>query len=138
MYFIYWFILYPWTIKVHLEIVNASLTRKLAEFYEKYNKTRAHLEEIKTVITNHNLKNILQENIDLCKTRVKTELSFFSQNFNLFKFLQDKLQKEVFNLKCHFQDLSRTLLEKVKLYKTLKNRYVYFIHRDIVSYCTVH
>lgn len=63
-------------IKVKLETENASLTKKLTEVREKYNKCRSHLEEIKSMITNQNLKNIVQENIDLCNTRVKTILYF--------------------------------------------------------------
>lgn len=54
-----------------METENASLTKKLAETREKYNKCRDHLEEIKNMLTKQNLKNIVQENIDLCNTKVK-------------------------------------------------------------------
>lgn len=57
--------------KLNLEIENASLNKKLTETREKYNKCRAHLEEIKTMLTKQNFKNIVQENIDLCNTMVK-------------------------------------------------------------------
>lgn len=53
-----------------MEIENASLTKKLLETREKYTKCRDHLEEIKTMLTNQNLKNIVQENIELCSIRV--------------------------------------------------------------------
>jgi len=53
-----------------LETENVSLTRKLTETREKYNKCRAHLEDIKTMLTSQNLKNIVQENMELCNTRV--------------------------------------------------------------------
>lgn len=53
-----------------METENVSLTRKLTETREKYNKCRAHLEDIKTMLTSQNLKNIVQENIELCNTRV--------------------------------------------------------------------
>lgn len=76
-----------------LETENVSLTRKLTETREKYNKCRAHLEDIKTMLTSQNLKNIVQENLELCNTR-------------------DKLQNEVKDLKCCNQDLNRKLLEK--------------------------
>lgn len=59
-----------YTIKINLEIENASLTKKLLETREKYTKCRAHLEEIKTMLTNQNLKNIVQENIELCSIKV--------------------------------------------------------------------
>lgn len=57
--------------KLNLETENASLNKKLTETREKYNKCRAHLEEIKTMLTKQNFKNIVQENIDLCNTMVK-------------------------------------------------------------------
>ncbi|CAI6360394.1 unnamed protein product [Macrosiphum euphorbiae] len=78
---------------LNLETENVSLTRKLTETREKYNKCRAHLEDIKTMLTSQNLKNIVQENIELCNTR-------------------DKLQNEVMELKCCNQDLNRKLLER--------------------------
>lgn len=78
---------------VNLETENASLIKKLTETHEKYNKCRAHLDEIKSMLTSQNLKNVVQENIDLCHTR-------------------DKLQKEVSDLKSHNHDLCRKLSEK--------------------------
>ncbi|KAL4107286.1 hypothetical protein QTP88_017654 [Uroleucon formosanum] len=78
---------------LNLETENISLTRKLTETREKYNKCRAHLEDIKTMLTSQNLKNIVQENMELCNTR-------------------DKLQNEVMELKCCNQELNRKLLEK--------------------------
>lgn len=60
--------------KVSLETENASLTKKLTETRAKYNKCRSHLDEIKSILTKQNLKNVVQENIDLCNTRVKTNL----------------------------------------------------------------
>jgi len=56
--------------KVNLETENASLAKKLTETREKYNKCRAHLEEIRSMLTSQNLKNVVQENIELCNTRV--------------------------------------------------------------------
>ncbi|XP_022168561.1 golgin subfamily A member 4-like [Myzus persicae] len=78
---------------LNLEAENVSLTRKLTETREKYNKCRAHLEDIKTMLTSQNLKNIVQENVELCNTR-------------------DKLQNEVMELKCCVQNLNKKLLEK--------------------------
>ncbi|KAL5235793.1 hypothetical protein ACI65C_003203 [Semiaphis heraclei] len=78
---------------LNLETENVLITKKLTETREKYNKCRAHLEEIKTMLTSQNLKNIAQENVELCNTR-------------------DKLQNEVMELKCCVQDLNRKLLEK--------------------------
>lgn len=69
-------------IKINLENENASLTKKLADTREKYNKCRAHLEEIKTMLTKQNLKNVVQENIQLCNTKVITDLFF--KKFTLF------------------------------------------------------
>lgn len=74
------------TIKITLETENASLTRKLIETREKYNKCRAHLEEIKTTLTNQNIKNVVQENIDLCNIRVIIELFFLFVKIKLFVF----------------------------------------------------
>jgi hypothetical protein len=54
-----------------LETENVSLTKKLTETKEKYNKCRTHLEDIKTMLTSQNLKNIVQENVELCNTRVR-------------------------------------------------------------------
>jgi len=54
-----------------LETENVLITKKLTETREKYNKCRAHLEEIKTMLTSQNLKNIAQENVELCNTRVR-------------------------------------------------------------------
>lgn len=67
-----------------METENASLTRKLIETREKYNKCRAHLEEIKTRLTNQNIKNVVQENIDLCNIRVKIKLFFVCHNQFIF------------------------------------------------------
>jgi len=78
---------------LNLETENVSLTKKLTETREKYNKCKNHLEDIKTMLTSQNLKNIVQENIELCNTR-------------------DKLQNEIKDLKCCNQDLNRKLLEK--------------------------
>ncbi|XP_015379167.1 PREDICTED: putative leucine-rich repeat-containing protein DDB_G0290503 isoform X2 [Diuraphis noxia] len=78
---------------LNLETENVLITKKLTETREKYNKCRAHLEDIKTMLTSQNLKNIAQANVELCNTR-------------------DKLQNEVMELKCCVQDLNRKLLEK--------------------------
>lgn len=61
---------------MNLETENALLIKKLTETCEKYNKCRAHLEEIKFILTSKNLKNVVQENIDLCNTRVNNIESY--------------------------------------------------------------
>lgn len=55
-----------------METENASLTKKLTETHEKYNKCRAHLEEIKSMLTSQNLKNVVEENINLCNIKVNS------------------------------------------------------------------
>lgn len=70
--------------KLNLETENASLNRKLTETIEKYNKCRAHLEEIKTMLTKHNFKDIVKENIDLCNIRVKCVELFISHKLNIY------------------------------------------------------
>lgn len=72
--------------KLNLETENASLTRKLTETREKYNKCKNHLEEIKTMLTKQNLKNIVKENIDLCDIRVTIFELFTSHKFDLCVF----------------------------------------------------
>lgn len=57
-----------------METENVSLTKKLTETREKYNKCRAHLDDIKAMLTSQNLKNVIQENVELCKTRVTNHL----------------------------------------------------------------
>lgn len=89
-YFIYLLVIIFVQIKVKLETENASLTKKLLDTRQKYNKCRAHLEEIKTMLTKHNLKNVVQENIVLCSTRVilfniSVESNIYFILFSLFR-----------------------------------------------------
>jgi predicted nuclease with TOPRIM domain len=70
--------------KLNLETENASLNKNLTETREKYNKCRAHLEEIKTMLTKQNFKDIVKENIDLCNIRVKMVELFISHKLDLY------------------------------------------------------
>ncbi|VVC38032.1 Hypothetical protein CINCED_3A004058 [Cinara cedri] len=91
---------------VNLETENLSLIKKLTETREKYNKCRVQLEEIKSLLVKQNFKSVIQENINLCKTR-------------------DELQKEVSDLKCCNQDLSRKILEKGEnVWPVIDNNYI--------------
>ncbi|XP_050546938.1 uncharacterized protein MCAP_0864-like isoform X5 [Daktulosphaira vitifoliae] len=79
---------------INLEVENAKLTSKVIEYREKYNKLKAYLEEVKSMITSQNIKKVLEDNIDLCKTK-KT------------------LQKQVIDLQSYAKELSNKLSEKV-------------------------
>ncbi|XP_050544448.1 uncharacterized protein LOC126907311 [Daktulosphaira vitifoliae] len=67
---------------INLEVDNAKLTSKVIEYREKYNKNKAHIEEVKSMITSQNIKKLVEENIDLCKTKMNIYLQLYEKGSN--------------------------------------------------------
>ncbi|XP_050438776.1 putative leucine-rich repeat-containing protein DDB_G0290503 isoform X2 [Adelges cooleyi] len=81
---------------VNLEVENAKLTSKVMEYRDKYSKCKAHIEDIKTMLTSQNIRKLVENNIELCKTRDELRTRVADLN-NLVKDLTHKLSQKTDN-----------------------------------------